>query len=118
LEVYVKFAPQALASNIFKIVLIYNYKISNNIPKGVGAMKKGNKSAEIRRLYDLGLSVQEIATTLGIRYQFAYNVVSHYARSKSLARQPRVEVAAAAEALPAVARNSAQTSWFRRWFAR
>jgi hypothetical protein len=37
-----------------------------------------SKSSEIRRLYDLGVPVVEIAKGMGIRYQFAYNIVSKY----------------------------------------
>lgn len=37
-----------------------------------------SKSSEIRRLYDLGVPVAEIARELGIRYQFAYNITNKY----------------------------------------
>lgn len=40
-----------------------------------------NKSEQIRRLHDEGYKIQEIADKLGIRYQFAYNVVTHYEKS-------------------------------------
>lgn len=41
-----------------------------------------SKSMEIRYLYEVGYSVKEIARELGIRYQFAYNVVRNYVRDK------------------------------------
>lgn len=44
--------------------------------------EKLNKSERIRRLFDGGLSVTEIATLMGIRYQFAYNVISHHVKAK------------------------------------
>ncbi|MNO67355.1 hypothetical protein D3C76_581600 [compost metagenome] len=44
--------------------------------------EKLNKSEKIRRLFDAGLSVTEIATLMGIRYQFAYNVISHHVKVK------------------------------------
>ena len=44
--------------------------------------EKLNKSEKIRRLFDAGLSVSEIATLMGIRYQFAYNVISHHVKAK------------------------------------
>lgn len=43
-----------------------------------------NKSGKIRSLYDAGLTVAEISKLMGIRYQFAYNVVSYYATQKEL----------------------------------
>jgi hypothetical protein len=43
-----------------------------------------NKSLKIRAYYDEGMPVREIAKIMGIRYQFAYNVVSKYESQKSL----------------------------------
>ena len=37
-----------------------------------------SKSAKVKALFDGGLEVKEIATALGIRYNFAYNVISNY----------------------------------------
>lgn len=51
-----------------------------------------NKSEMIRRLYDTGMTVMEIAKYMGIRYQFAYNVVSYYAMQKELEVQKYVAV--------------------------
>jgi transposase len=49
------------------------------------------KSDQIRALHDQGYKVQEIADRLGIRYQFAYNVVSYYVANKQVAagKQPK-----------------------------
>lgn len=52
--------------------------------------KKFNKSEKIRQLYDAGMSIMEIAKFLGIRYQFAYNVISYYAMQKQLEVQKYV----------------------------
>lgn len=45
--------------------------------------EKLNKSERIRRLFDGGMSVTEIAAYMNIRYQFAYNVVSYYVKQKA-----------------------------------
>lgn len=37
-----------------------------------------SKSQKIKDLFDIGLEVKEIAEKLGIRYNFAYNVISNY----------------------------------------
>ena len=37
-----------------------------------------SKSAKVKALFDGGLEVKEIATALGIGYNFAYNVISNY----------------------------------------
>lgn len=44
--------------------------------------EKVSKSEKIRRLFDAGLTVGEISRLMGIRYQFAYNVVSFYVLQK------------------------------------
>lgn len=54
-----------------------------------GGMSRVTKSDQIRALYDEGWKVAEISQLLGIRYQFAYNVVSYY-----IAQKARREVAA------------------------
>lgn len=43
-----------------------------------------NKSEQIRQLFDQGYSVAEIARKMGIRYQYAYNVVSYYIKQKEM----------------------------------
>jgi transposase-like protein len=45
---------------------------------------KVNKSELIRQLHDQGYSISDIAHKLGIRYQYAYNVVSYYIKQKEL----------------------------------
>lgn len=45
---------------------------------------KLTKSEQIRRLFDAGMSVAEIANYMGIRYQFAYNVVSYHVKQREL----------------------------------
>lgn len=37
-----------------------------------------SKSAKVKALFDGGMEVKEIAATVGIRYNFAYNVISNY----------------------------------------
>jgi hypothetical protein len=41
-----------------------------------------SQSAEIRKLYDIGVPIAEIARRMDIRYQFAYNIVSKYKRGQ------------------------------------
>jgi hypothetical protein len=55
-----------------------------------------NKSAKIRELFDAGHSVQEISEIMGIRYQFAYNVVKHHVQQQEVVRA-RQEAAATGE---------------------
>lgn len=43
---------------------------------------KLSKSEQIRRMFDAGMSIAEIANSMHIRYQFAYNVVSYHIKSK------------------------------------
>ncbi len=43
---------------------------------------KVNKSEKIRKLFDAGLQIAQIARALGIRYQYAYNVVSQHVKVK------------------------------------
>lgn len=37
-----------------------------------------SKSSRMKTLFDMGLEVKEIATLMGTRYNFVYNVVSNY----------------------------------------
>lgn len=39
--------------------------------------EKMSKSGKMKELFNLGLEVKEIATMLGVRYNFVYNVVSN-----------------------------------------
>lgn len=44
--------------------------------------EKLSKSEQIRRLFDAGTKVADIANMMNIRYQFAYNVVSYHIKQK------------------------------------
>jgi DNA invertase Pin-like site-specific DNA recombinase len=41
-----------------------------------------NKSAKMRELFQSGMPIAEIARVMGVRYQYAYNVISHYVNLK------------------------------------
>lgn len=43
-----------------------------------------SKSARMKELFNLGLEVKEIATLMGVRYNFVYNVVSNYCLTEGL----------------------------------
>ena len=43
-----------------------------------------SKSVRMKQLFDLGLSVKEIAEAMGVRYNFAYNVVSNYCMQEGI----------------------------------
>ena len=43
-----------------------------------------SKSVRMRQLFDLGLSVKEIAEAMEVRYNFAYNVVSNYCMQEGI----------------------------------
>jgi len=43
-----------------------------------------SKSAAMKKLFDLGLEVKEIASLLNVRYNFVYNVVSNYVNVNSI----------------------------------
>lgn len=46
--------------------------------------EEASKSARMKQLFDLGLSVKEIAEAMGVRYNFAYNVVSNYCMQEGI----------------------------------
>lgn len=48
--------------------------------------KKVTVSEQIRQLYDIGMKTKDIAKELGIRYQFAYNVISVYVQEQEFAK--------------------------------
>lgn len=50
----------------------------------VVAQEELSKSARMKQLFDLGLSVKEIAEAMGVRYNFAYNVVSNYCMQEGI----------------------------------
>lgn len=43
-----------------------------------------SKSSRMKQLFDLGLSIKEIATAMDVRYNFAYNVVSNYCMTEGI----------------------------------
>lgn len=46
--------------------------------KAIVENDKESKSKRIKQLFDHGLEIKEIAKIMGIRYNFAYNVISNY----------------------------------------
>lgn len=58
-----------------------NVVLSQNIEDEVLAVLQDenlSKSSKMRRLFDMGLDVKEIAEVMAVRYNFVYNVVSNY----------------------------------------
>lgn len=53
--------------------------------------KKITTSEQIRQYWDLGMKVKDISKELGIRYQFAYNVVAAYMAEQTLALEKKAE---------------------------
>lgn len=43
-----------------------------------------SKSQKMKELFNLGLTIKEIATTLNVRYNFVYNVVSNFVTVNSI----------------------------------
>ena len=77
--------------------------------------RQGNKSAEIRRLHDKGMSVLEISNAMGVRYQYVYNVVSHYVKQKAMKQNVWTETAAAEEVHE---EEAPKKTWFQRLFSK
>jgi transposase-like protein len=44
-----------------------------------------SKSGKMKLLFDMGMEVKEIATVMGVRYNFVYNVVSNYCNMNGIA---------------------------------
>lgn len=53
-------------------------KLDNKEIKAIVTDEKMAKSEKVRKLFDGGMEVKEIAEVLNIRYNFAYNVLSNY----------------------------------------
>lgn len=53
-------------------------KIAKTSIKAIVVADDLTKSAKMRRLYDLGLDLADIAKTLKVRYQFVWNVIDIY----------------------------------------
>lgn len=58
-----------------------------------------SKSAKIKALFELGLEVKAISEALGVRYQFAYNVVSNYVNINEVAIEQEAKVSKKAEVI-------------------
>lgn len=52
-------------------------------------MKKITVSDQVRELHDMGMQTKDIAKELGIRYQFAYNVISQYVAAIDLEQKQK-----------------------------
>lgn len=59
-------------------------KVTKAQVDAVVAQEEVSKSARMKQLFDLGLSVKEIAEAMGVRYNFAYNVVSNYCMQEGI----------------------------------
>lgn len=53
-------------------------KVTTKVIDGIINDETTSKSAKMKALFDLGVPVKEIATTMNVRYNFVYNVVSNY----------------------------------------
>ena len=60
-----------------KRTIVENKLSGKNIAK-IGADETMSKSAKVRALFDGGMDIKEISTLLGIRYNFAYNVLQNH----------------------------------------
>ena len=67
-----------------KATTITNQLTAENI-KMIIADEKASKSAKVRMLFDGGLTIKEICTLVGIRYNFAYNVIQNYCIQNGIA---------------------------------
>lgn len=61
-----------------KKVMETEVKVPKTAINKVVADEGMSKSAKMKALFDVGLSVKEIAGLLGVRYNFVYNVISNY----------------------------------------
>lgn len=52
---------------------------------------EASKSAKIKELFEMGLEVKTIAEALGIRYNFAYNVISNYVNMNGIKVEKNVK---------------------------
>lgn len=50
-----------------------------------------SKSAKIKELFEMGLEIKAIASALGIRYNFAYNVISNYVNMNGIEVEKNVK---------------------------
>lgn len=59
---------------------ILNAKTTKSLPKEINKIKEleVSKSQKMKELFELGLEIKEVASIMGTRYQFAYNVISNW----------------------------------------
>ena len=67
-------------------MLIKNAKSVKSLSKSIETIKAAeiSKSAKMKQLFELGLSVKEIAGHMECRYQFAYNVISNWVNTAGI----------------------------------
>lgn len=67
-------------------MLIKNAKSVKSLAKSIETIKaaESSKSAKMKQLFELGLSIKEIAGHMGCRYQFAYNVISNWVNTAGI----------------------------------
>jgi DNA-binding NarL/FixJ family response regulator len=68
------------------VMLIKNAKSVKSLSKSIETIKAAeiSKSAKMKQLFELGLSVKEIAGHMECRYQFAYNVISNWVNTAGI----------------------------------
>lgn len=59
---------------------ILNAKTTKSLPKEINKIMEldVSKSQKMKDLFELGLEIKEVASLMGTRYQFAYNVISNW----------------------------------------
>ena len=62
------------------VMRILNAKTTKSLPKEINKIKEleVSKSQKMKELFELGLEIKEVASLMGTRYQFAYNVISNW----------------------------------------
>lgn len=67
-------------------MLIKNAKSVKSLAKSIETIKaaESSKSAKMKQLFELGLSIKEIAGHMECRYQFAYNVISNWVNTAGI----------------------------------
>jgi transposase len=60
-------------------------KVSKAAVAKLVADESQSKSGKMKALFDMGMEVKEIATVMGVRYNFVYNVVSNYCNMNGIA---------------------------------
>ncbi len=67
-------------------MLIKNAQSVKSLAKSIETIKsaESSKSAKMKQLFELGLSIKEIAGHMECRYQFAYNVISNWVNTAGI----------------------------------